>query len=541
MKKTLLWICLSGINILSYAQSFVPGNLVVTRYGNGTDAYPTTSNEAVAVFLDEYTREGTFVRTIAFPTDANGATQPYRFTGNSTAATEALLTLSANRQYLVAVGYNVASGASISSSNSRTIAVVTSDGAINTTTITNGNIGATRSAIISDDKANIWVAGAANAALRYMPFGSTANGYTNLITTPTSSRSLAIYGGQLYISGTSLLGTVTGGSPAGLPTSGTPTITNLPGFAPASANIGQFVLFDGNGDGTLDIVYYTDETNPGNILKYVFDGTNWNAKGSVNTTTPATTQGIRSITGHMVGNTAILYAVTTTLGTSSLIKMTDANALTTTINATDNAPEKLVDAPANTRFRAVAFAPGTTDASLPVELKSFKGSKMNGGVLLNWVTQSENNNAGFEIMRSGDGTTFEKIGYVTGKGNSATEITYSYRDTNPLSGVNYYRLLQKDYDGKTTPSQYVAVDFGLKSDDFNVYKTGDGFEISFHSAEAGKAKVKLTNMIGNLVYDEDLQLNKGINKFKLGNNYPSGTYIATLSVNSGVASKKIIK
>ncbi|NGM61485.1 exo-alpha-sialidase [Sphingobacterium sp. SGG-5] len=356
---------ISDFPMADTSSAFTPGNLVVTRYGNGTHDYPTTSNVAVEVFIDEYTPEGILDSSRPLPTAANGSVQPYRFTGNSTANTEALLSLSANRQYLVAVGYNVAPGATITSSNSRTIAVVTADGSINTSTITSGNIGTPRSAIIANNGVNIWFAGSSTAALRYKLFGSGATEHIDLITSTTNGRSLAIYDEQLYMSTSAVsggepakLGPVVGGIPLGMPTSGTPVINNFSGL-PANFNASQFILLDKDTDGEFDLLYYVDETNPGSIVKYAYDGGTWMVKGSVNATAPATTQGIRSITGKMVGNTAVLYAVTTTLGTSSLIKMTDANASSSIISASNNAPENLVSAPAKTRFRSVSFTPGT--------------------------------------------------------------------------------------------------------------------------------------------------------------------------------------
>jgi len=531
--------------------AFTPGNLVVTRYGNGTDNYPTTSNEAVPVFLDEYTETGSLITSRSFPTVANGTVQPYQFTGNSTANTEAILALSANKQYLAAVGYNVAPGAIISSGNSRTIAVITADGNINTSTITNGNIGTPRCAVIADNGNDIWFAGSANAALRYMAFGSGATSYTNLITSTTNGRSLAIYGGQLYMSTSNTaggepakLGPVTGGSPLGMPTSGNPSITSFSGL-PSGMNAGQFVLLDGDNDGELDLLYYVDETSPGNIIKYAFTGSTWLAKGSVNTTTPATTQGIRSITGYVQSNTAILYAVTTTLETSSLIKMTDANAVSSTISVANNAPVKIISAPAKTRFRAVTFAPSaatTMYSVLPVELRSFKGNKTNKAITLSWITQSENNNAGFEVQRSTDSKGYQRIGYIKGQGNSKIAFSYHYRDESPLSGINYYRLVQTDYNGKSVISQPIAVDFGLRTSSLNVYKTEDSFEITVETQNESNARWVLADTSGKILMEQKVILQKGVSRFKVSHHsYPAGIYIATLHIDKNVLSKKVLK
>ena len=36
---------------------------------------------------------------------------------------------------------------------------------------------------------------------------------------------------------------------------------------------------------------------------------------------------------------------------------------------------------------------------------------------------------------------------IEGAGNTSTQMTYKWIDNNPMSGTNYYRLSQTDYDG----------------------------------------------------------------------------------------------
>ncbi|WP_447641148.1 MULTISPECIES: T9SS type A sorting domain-containing protein [Chitinophagaceae] len=84
-------------------------------------------------------------------------------------------------------------------------------------------------------------------------------------------------------------------------------------------------------------------------------------------------------------------------------------------------------------------------------------------VKLAWTTAQEINNAYFEVQRSSDGTTFYSIATVNSKainGNSTTPVDYTYRDSLPLSGNNYYRLNQFDLDGtsklSTIASAYLS-------------------------------------------------------------------------------------
>jgi hypothetical protein len=95
------------------------------------------------------------------------------------------------------------------------------------------------------------------------------------------------------------------------------------------------------------------------------------------------------------------------------------------------------------------FSYTDSDAPLPVELSSFTSNIITRDVKLNWVTASENNNSGFEILRSAqnDNGSWTKVGYVTGSGTKTTPTNYSFEDKNLNTGKYNYRLKQIDYNG----------------------------------------------------------------------------------------------
>jgi hypothetical protein len=84
---------------------------------------------------------------------------------------------------------------------------------------------------------------------------------------------------------------------------------------------------------------------------------------------------------------------------------------------------------------------------LPVELASFSSSISGSNVTLNWKTQSELNNAGYDIERKSYNSDWNKIAYVNGSGTTNHEINYSYSDNNLPTGRYSYRLKQMDYNG----------------------------------------------------------------------------------------------
>ena len=91
------------------------------------------------------------------------------------------------------------------------------------------------------------------------------------------------------------------------------------------------------------------------------------------------------------------------------------------------------------------------NTALPVELSSFNYETLKGNVTLHWTTSSEINNAGFDVERSdvngqiSDG--WNRVGFISGNGNSSVSINYSFTDNNLPSGKYNYRLKQIDYNG----------------------------------------------------------------------------------------------
>ncbi|MDZ7876232.1 MAG: T9SS type A sorting domain-containing protein [Saprospiraceae bacterium] len=101
-------------------------------------------------------------------------------------------------------------------------------------------------------------------------------------------------------------------------------------------------------------------------------------------------------------------------------------------------------------------------AILPVELLNFQVTPLSKTAYLTWQTASERNASHFDVQRSRDGKTFEKLGQVKAHGNSATLQSYAFTDETPAVGTYYYRLQQVDFDGTTALSNIVSVEFGSK-------------------------------------------------------------------------------
>lgn len=182
---------------------------------------------------------------------------------------------------------------------------------------------------------------------------------------------------------------------------------------------------------------------------------------------------------------------------------------------------------------------------LPVDLKSF-GAKLLGTdrVQLEWITAWERNNSHFKIERSYNAKNFQEIGRVEGKVNSDSENFYSFIDSDPTPGINYYRLVQVDgvgevgnaVESKITYSKIVSVE--LPSLD-KLYLSPNPTTGSSKIEHMKSIEIKSWNLIdikGNL-----LQTNGVGNQVNLSK-YPAGEYILEIKTSNGdIFSKKLIK
>ena len=92
--------------------------------------------------------------------------------------------------------------------------------------------------------------------------------------------------------------------------------------------------------------------------------------------------------------------------------------------------------------------PGWRDGgALPVELSHFSVSRNDAGaVVLTWATESEVDNAGFNLRRSerrDGGFTLLNAALIAGAGTTGERQTYTFTDTSAKPGVEYYYQLEE--------------------------------------------------------------------------------------------------
>lgn len=158
------------------------------------------------------------------------------------------------------------------------------------------------------------------------------------------------------------------------------------------------------------------------------------------------------------------------------------------------------------------FAVAQSPLPLPVELTSFTGRNEGNYNRLSWITANETNNDRFDVERSVDGVSFEKIGEVDGSGNSTSMRSYTFNDLHPDEGTNYYRLKQVDFNGSHSYSGVISIQNHYTASVVeNVHPNPTNGEVFFDfvTDKSTSIHIVITDMFGRVVVDEYRNADKG--------------------------------
>jgi hypothetical protein len=297
-------------------------------------------------------------------------------------------------------------------------------------------------------------------------------------------------------------------------------------------------------DGTLDLTWYPAPR--GNVNSIAFSGSDIFAGGSFDRIGGQDVKYLAKI-NNSNGNADASWNPVLDFAVNSLIIKGDillAGGDFTNING----------------YKPGYFAAFTSSGALPVELISFTAQAINKGVELRWKTATEVNNYGFEIERSlvtghQSLVKWEKVGFVTGAGNSNSSKEYSFTDENPPSGNIQYRIKQIDTDGKfeyfgtiaevnlsltDVKEMQIPKEFGLSQNFPNPFNPST--VISYKVPVTCNVTLKIYDALGRDVktlVDENQQPGYYNISFD-GSSYASGIYIYRLTAGKFNSTKKLM-
>jgi len=211
-------------------------------------------------------------------------------------------------------------------------------------------------------------------------------------------------------------------------------------------------------------------------------------------------------------------------------------------NSTNNSLSQDKDLAGNPRLTGSNIDLGAFEApaTLPVTLLSFQIKKENNTAVLTWETASEKDNAGFEIFRATNDRNFISIARIAGKGTTNLKNSYTIYDRKPLNGINYYKLVQKDNDGKTEELGIKELNFSLDQDQVLLYPNPVTTHAKVQFAANTYQSISLTEISGKIL--QHLFVNKTETEKAIAmDNIPTGIYLLKLQGDGKEATVKIIK
>jgi len=173
---------------------------------------------------------------------------------------------------------------------------------------------------------------------------------------------------------------------------------------------------------------------------------------------------------------------------------------------------------------------------LPVTLTSFKANKNGNAVNLTWNTSHEEHANKYIVERAPKDGVFTKIGELTAKNRA---YTYHFIDDSPLTGINYYQIIQVDANGLSNTYGPTSLYFGYdKNAFFTVYaESSNSIAVNINKNVTGSKEIKLLDITGKIVINKSTSENNLVINSK---NLIPGIYTVNISSSHQKESKKIV-
>jgi len=182
---------------------------------------------------------------------------------------------------------------------------------------------------------------------------------------------------------------------------------------------------------------------------------------------------------------------------------------------------------------------------LPIELTRFDATVVNKKTRLAWTTATEIDNDFFVIERSSNGIDFEDIGTIDGAGNSFSELNYVFVDERPLTGRNYYRLRQVDFNQAFSHSRIVSVDQTGQIREIIAYPNpvaGTTFTVSLTGFVPNeRTLLRLSDLTGRVITRSEIQTDAaGTADVEIERPASPGLYLISVQGSEGTLHVKVL-
>lgn len=222
------------------------------------------------------------------------------------------------------------------------------------------------------------------------------------------------------------------------------------------------------------------------------------------------------------------FACVGPLGTAAQVRAAATNSANWIANSV--APPNFV-LPSGCRYMGL-------NLTLPLSLLSFSGNNNGNDIGLGWQTTNEYKVSHFELEKSADSRSFNRIARIDAQGGvSYLPFDYAYRDNAPITGANFYRLKIVDLDGSFKYSQVVKIIFSNTGKAFLVSPNPAINEITVSTSSTSYNQVVISDMTGRMVLQQPMLTNN--QKVDVSRLSP-GQYIITLTGGEEKLTEKMV-
>ncbi len=184
--------------------------------------------------------------------------------------------------------------------------------------------------------------------------------------------------------------------------------------------------------------------------------------------------------------------------------------------------------------------------TLPVMFDSVRANVKNDLVQIGWSNLTEREVKFYMIERSVNGTDFMPIYQQLPSRNLDDKASYTFSDTKPATGSNFYRIRVAIITGKVVSSRILKAEMGVLKPGFTLYPNpviGDECTISLASVVKGKYTLEVVNSAGLRI--QQFTLNNQGNGITQALTLPAGTmpgiYVIRVKGEEYVASQLLVK
>lgn len=182
------------------------------------------------------------------------------------------------------------------------------------------------------------------------------------------------------------------------------------------------------------------------------------------------------------------------------------------------------------RFRII-YAARTV---MPVTFTSVKAEKKGTNVSVSWNIEEQKNVTSYKVERSEDGKNFMQIDEI----EAMQTTSYKVSDNMPSAGINYYRIVSVDIDGRRGYSSVARINMGEMNEGLAVYPNpiaGNDINLKMNFKAKGVYYLSIRNQIGQVV--DNRQINFDGNQTNISihpaTNLTKGVYTIDVTLPNG--------